>query len=70
MSEINPHQINRAVLRALGLEPGQRITKLVLTFEAAELPKLEITRLVDNKAADGLVTVIEAMQLKPEGGPT
>lgn len=64
MNPISPRQINQAILRALKLE-GQRITKLELTFEAAELPKVKITRLVHNTDADGLVTAIEMLQLQP-----
>ena len=63
MNAINPHEINAAVVRALKLE-GQRVTKVVLTFEVAQLPKAEISRLVDNADADGLVTAIEMLQLQ------
>jgi hypothetical protein len=68
MSPINPHQINEAILRALKLQ-GQRITKIELTFEVAHLPKLQVTRLVDNADADGLVTAIEVLRLQPVAEP-
>lgn len=64
MSPINAHEINRALVRALKLE-GQRITKLELAFEVGQLPKLKITRLVDNADADGLMTAIEVLRLQP-----
>lgn len=60
---ISPHEFNAAMLRALKME-GKRVTKMQLTFEVNKMPTIELTRLLDADDADGLVTVIEVMQLR------
>ena len=63
---MNVNQINADIVKALGLQ-DQRVTKLVLTFEVGALPSIEVTRLIDDKMAAGLVSVVQSMQLKPAG---